>query len=176
MAAHYSQIWGKVHNVVEPTPGRLLGLSSSFRVLEYKPRSKGGGWIYATCGMAGYNEDGIELHLVSPRRYLGHADTLAAIAHYHLTEAKINLNAIVNIGISWMDDSICTYGLISLPYLYGPMLENYVYQDQSVKCYWLVPITGSERAYAVQFGVEKLESLFDKVSLDYLNPNRDSVI
>ena len=54
----------------------------------------------------------------------------------------------------WLPDSNCDHGLISLPFLDGPALENASILGQSVRILWLIPITRAEREYKVQHGVE----------------------
>lgn len=54
----------------------------------------------------------------------------------------------VNFGQPWLDASSCVHGLISLPYLDGPTLENPELPDgRVIKFDWLVPITPAEVQY-----------------------------
>jgi hypothetical protein len=45
-----------------------------------------------------------------------------------------------------------------------------------IRFLWLIPISASEVIYKKQHGLEALESLFEQTNLDYLKPNRASVI
>ncbi len=74
-----------------------------------------------------------------------------------------------------MEGSDLGYGLISLPYLDGPGLENLETADGTVKFYWLIPITKAERDFATLNGLNALEELFEKSSFNYLDPRRKSV-
>ena len=49
-------------------------------------------------------------------------------------------------------------------------------KNRLIKCYWLIAITIAERNFKIVNGVEVLEDLFEKVSIDYLNPDRKSVV
>ena len=41
---------------------------------------------------------------------------------------------------------------------------------------WVIPITGEERAYAAEHGLEALEQRFEEAGLEYWDPHRGSVI
>jgi hypothetical protein len=80
----------------------------------------------------------------------------------------------VNFGEPVLPGSLCTQGLISLPYLDGPSLEWLA--EPRVRFLWLIPITGREVAFKKKFGTEALEEQFEKRQFDLLNPHRDSVV
>lgn len=150
----------------------------NLKILELPPLGKRKTWVYATCGMSMYQRfHDIELHMHSPRQFMEHAETLIAIAHYHLTEAVLGLGHTVNIGKPWMPGSKCDRGLISLPYLDGPDLEKgRLDNGWAARCLWLIPITESEVKFKASNGLNELEKLFEKKLLDYANPNRQPVI
>ena len=119
----------------------------------------------------------LELHLFSPVQTEDNVELLTVIAHYHRTGSMLALGHTVNFGRPWLPGSVCEYGLISLPYLDGPKLEHFYTDDgSSVRFLWLLPITKAERDYKKSFGLEELERRFDAASVDYLNPNRQSVV
>jgi hypothetical protein len=74
-----------------------------------------------------------------------------------------------------MGTSRSEYGLVSLPYLDGPSLENLKTDSKELKFYWLIPVTYSEVEFKKQNGLEALEELFDRIGFDYLNPDRNAV-
>jgi len=117
----------------------------------------------------------IELHMFSPRESDEVVELLAVTAHYHRTAAKLGLGHSVNFGRPWMDTSKSEYGLVSLPYLDGPSLENLKIDSKELKFYWLIPVTSSEVAFKKQNGLEALEELFDRARFDFLNPERIAV-
>src|ERR1700743_2734401 len=114
---HYTNIWGSAFTKRNYESGPMSRLSEEFRILEYSPNTQRTMWTYATCGMSSFDDtDPIELHIFSQKQDKGLVELLTAIAHYHMTGVKLNINHIVNFGNPWQDESICTYGLISLPY------------------------------------------------------------
>lgn len=175
---HYNSIWGNFPNELLLKKGPIEKLNPNFRVLEYPPTKKREMWTYATCGMAnGLNgSNNIELHMFSSVKDVGVVEILTAVAYYHKNTAKLDLNHTVNFGQSWQNNSICTYGFISLPYLDGPDLETMQNSKVSIKFYWLIPITKKEVEYKIDYGTNELEVLFEEKGLDYLNPSRGSLI
>jgi len=120
----------------------------------------------------------LELHLFSPVQHEAHVELLTVIAHYHRTGNMLALGHTVNFGKPWFSGSSCDHGLISLPYLDGPSLEHLRTNnsEHDVQFLWLLPITKSERDYKKAHGIEALEQRFDDISVDYLNPTRQSVV
>ena len=103
-------------------------------------------------------------------------ELLVVTAHYHRTGAPLGLGHTINFGRSWLDASQCQYGLVSLPYLDGPSLEDLEIDSEAVKFYWLIPVTQPEVEFKKRHGLDALEQKFDSVGLDYINPNRSSVV
>lgn len=134
-------------------------------------------WTYATCGMS-QNDDneGMELHVFSSMQNVGLIELLTTIVFYHRIEKNLGLNHTVNFGRPWQDNSKCTHGFISLPYLDGPQLENMIYAGKPIKFYWLIPITTDELEFKKANGTEALEARFDSTNFNYLDNNRSSVI
>lgn len=137
-------------------------------------------WAYCTCCMSQKQDTNpIELHIFSEKKDESLIELLTAIVYYHKNINKLNIWHTVNFGRGWQDDSSCNYGLISLPYLDGPKLENLYLDDATEKCvkfYWLIPITKLEVDYKKEYGIDALELLFEKQSFNYLNPYRKSVV
>ena len=162
-----------VNLACEPT-GKLV---EGFIVLEIPPNKQHDMYCYCTVGMSAERSDNlIELLVYSPKTDLSLVELLTACASYHRNNTALNLHHTVNIGQPWLDSSICDYGFISLPYLDGEELELFQFEDTTINCYWLIPITKEERDYKIKNGVEALEQLFEDKQLDYLNPNRKSLI
>jgi len=83
----------------------------------------------------------------------------------------------VNFGMPWQNSSQCSFGLISLPYLDGPELENFkIKKNKVLKFYWLIPITQKEVEYKMQNGVEALEAKLEENAFNYTNTKRISVV
>ena len=147
-----------------------------FTILVNPPTKNRDMWTYATVGMSDTENDSIELHLFSEIENDDLVEILTVVAYYKLTENKIGLDDTVNFGKSWLPNSNCDYGLISLPYLDGEKLEKLKIDNKQISFYWLIPITKNERDYRWKFGIEKLEELFEKKQINYLDPNRKSLV
>ena len=121
----------------------------------------------------------IELHLFSPKKDGSLIELLTTVAYYHKNTRRLNLWHTVNFGRGWQDKSACEYGLISLPYLDGPTLEDLYLaspEEKIFKFYWLIPVTKQEVDYKKKYGIEALEQLFELQSFNYLDSNRKSVV
>jgi hypothetical protein len=118
----------------------------------------------------------IELHILSPCESNDNVDLLAMVAHYHRTAASVNLGHSVNLGRPWFPQSQCTRALISLPYVFGPELEDGPSAPTMVRFLWLLPITERELQFAKLNGLQALEERFERAGLNYLDPMRPSVI
>lgn len=156
-------------------------ISEDFCILEFPPHKnlwKQDYWKYSTCGMSDLSIiPAIELHLFSYKQDETLIELLTAIAYYHrISDARLNLHHTVNFGRPWENNSICIYGLISLPYVHGPSLEIFNFQEYQVKCYWLIPITFNERNFKKEYGIELLEEKFEESKVDLLNPHRLSIV
>lgn len=175
MTQHYSAIWGG-------TPASHVWRAGwrpfpqECRILEFRPTGKRFYWVYATCGMTETDKPPLlEIFLMSREQSEDHVELLTAIAHYHQTGARLGLGHTVNFGRPWLRGSRCSFGLLSLPYTFGPALENGKADGKDVRVLWLFPITAQERALATERGLNALEELFEAKQVDYLNPLRESV-
>lgn len=174
---HYESAWGGTMSVCSFVRGPIQHLPVDFAVVCLPPSERRTMWTYATIGMSGIDDERpIELHIFSPRQSDEVVELLFATAHFHATGEPLDLGHTVNFGRPWMDDSQCDHGLITLPYLDGPGLENFNTDNYLAKCYWLVPVTPAEVLFKVNWGVERLEELFEKSNFHYANPLRHSVV
>ena len=167
--------------VTRPSPDdetTAAGLrAKGFKVLLFPPRAERDLWTYATCGMSyGIVSDGMELHLFSPEKSDDLVEILYALAHFHHTGSMLGLWHTVNFGRPWLRSSECNFGLISLPYLDGPTLENSKHGNDEIKFYWLIPVTGAEVDFKKKSGIEALESKFEESDFQYYNPGRPSLV
>ena len=174
---HYRKVWN-----IEPEPcpfsaGPVHELPLDFSVIKFPPHMTRQVWTYATCCMSQPSDQRpIELYMFSPLEADEVVELLVVTAHYHRTTAPLGLGHTVNLGRPWLDASACKYGLVSLPYLDGPSLEDLETASKALKFYWLLPVTHSEVEFKKKHGLDALEQKFDSVSLDYINPNRSSVV
>ncbi len=175
---HYQKAWGYPTSTRLTWPGGLeWQLPLGFNVLEVPPHSQRPMWTYATIGMSAQGDaPPLELHLFSQTQYQPHAELLSSVAHYHCTGDYLGLSHTVNFGRPWMPESHCDHGLISLPYLDGPLLEWGDIAGRKTRFLWLVPISNAEKTFRHTHGMEALESLFESRDFDYFDPLRISFI
>ncbi len=169
---HYQESWNNKGELIMWDKGPTHKLNPDFEILEFAPSKSRNMWTYATVCMSPLEDNPmLELHVFSSKSDSSIVELLTAAANYHQNNARFGLNHTMNFGRPWQDNSLCTYGFISLPYLDGPDLEIYTSGAIESHCYWLIPITESEVLYKEKNGSEALEELFDN-GLDYLNPSR----
>lgn len=174
---HYQLAWNASGTILKMSSGPWREISPEFCVLEFEPIQHRTLWTYVTLGMSAVQSDPrLELHMVSMRQDRTLVELLTATAHYHATGEQVALGHSVNLGRSWQDESPCTFGLVSLPYLDGPELENFEQNGDRVKCLWLIPITPQEVRFKVDHGLEALEQRFDQIDFRYADPDRKSVV
>jgi hypothetical protein len=122
--AHYHRVWGTAGTACAFSEGPTYQLPADFRVLRLPPHGGRTVWTYATRGMSQPGEARpIELHMFAPRETTEVVELLFATAHFHRTEAPLDVRHSVHFGKPWLGRSACHYGLVSLPYLDGPELE-----------------------------------------------------
>jgi hypothetical protein len=174
---HYEDIWSNIGTSVQWDLGPTSDLPIGFSILEFEPTVDREMWTYATCGMSSIcSKNLIELHIFSPVRDKSLVELLTVIAHYHKTGSYLDLNHTVNFGRPWLPDSLCEYGLISLPYIDGVKLEKLVLDHFYIHCLWLIPITPEEVIYKKEKGIESLEEEFERNNFNYADPYRRSVV
>ncbi len=176
---HYNKNWHNGSVIMHWPEGPINDLYDDFCILEFPPSEFRDMWTYATCGMSNLQEEEpIELHIFSSIQDESLVELLTIIAYYHKNTSNLGLWHSVNFGRPWQGESICTYGLVSLPYLDGPDLENmYIPEvDNNLKFLWLIPITEDEAGYKDKYGVEPLEEKFEEKQFNYIDSNRKSVL
>jgi len=175
---HYESYFGKSGKQLKLDRGPIEKLHSDFYVLELTPNDKHNMFCYCTVGMSvdRFDENLIELVLYSPRPDNSIVELLTCCASFHRNKMPLNIHHTVNVGQPWLGNSKCDHGFISLPYLEGEQLELFDFGDKTIHCYWFIPITEKERDYKIENGCEALEQLFEEKQIDYLNPNRDSLV
>lgn len=175
---HFETWFGKPGKKMKLEYGPQEKLHLDFSVLEIAPNNRHSMFCYCTVGMSvdRLDENKIELVLYSPRPDNSLVELLTVCASYHRNKLPLNIHHTMNIGQPWLSNSKCDYGFISLPYLDGDGLEFFNFAGQDIHCYWLIPITEKERDFKVEHGCEELEDLFESKNIDYLNPDRESLV
>ncbi|MCB2154331.1 suppressor of fused domain protein [bacterium] len=175
ITCHYEQTWKGQGTALQWASGPRDDLPSAFRVLRFSPTASRGLWTYATNCMSMPDDSiPIELHLLSPVESNAHVELLNAIAHYHRTGARLDHGHTVDFGRPWLPGSECDCGLVSLPYLDGPLMER-SYKIPT-RFLWLIPITSKGRDFKKEGGLEALETIFDGFPDFYHDPNRRSIV
>lgn len=173
---HYRRYWGENFQPRQWAMGPTHKHPPNLRVLEFAPHGDRTMWSYATAGMSCEKHgQALELHMFSGYQTERIVELLAIVASYHFNNAELGLHHRINFGGPWLENSKCTRGFISLPYLDGPDLEFLCLGGSHVRFLWLIPITESEAELVDTDGVEELESRFERRSFDYLDPNRAGV-
>lgn len=175
--AHYATVWPAPPARLRWTLGPVHQLPSDFGVLQIARTAEV--TAYATACMSQPADlDRLELHALSrstdPPTSDSITELLTVIAHYHRHGPGLGVGHTVNFGRPWMPGSLCTRGLLSLPYLDGPDLEWMT--EPRVRFLWLLPITEDELAFKKQHGLEALERRFEASQFNYLDPLRESVV
>lgn len=176
---HYCGIWGECSYQASWKKGPVQALPPDFRLLVFSPTEQRSTWIYATVGMSRKGDDDpVEIHLHSPVETQDHLELLTAVGHYHHTGHRLGLGHTINFGRPWLPMAAASYGVITLPYLDGPTLERCLDEDATLltQCYWLIPITKSEREYIKKRGLEAMEKLFETQDIQYADPARKGLV
>lgn len=175
---HYEDHFGTKGNKTVWNLDPHKKMHPDFYILEFAPNERHNMWTYCTVGMSLDRKDDnlIELFIFSPKKDDALIELLTIITSYHRNSAPLNIHHTFNIGQPWLDDSICDYGFISLPYVDGKELEIFKFENNTFHCYWVIPITESEKEYKIEKGSVALEDLFEEKGIEYLNPYRQSLI
>jgi hypothetical protein len=175
---HYESYYGKNGKHLNLEYGPKEKLHPDFFILELTPNKRHSMFCYCTVGMSAdrFDDNLIELVVYSPHADNSIVELLTFCASYHRNKLPLNIHHTVNVGQPWLHNSKCDHGFISLPYLEGQDLEIFNFGEHKIHCYWLIPITEKERDYKIDKGCEALEQLFEQKQLDYLNPNRESLV
>ena len=121
-------------------------------------------------------EHAVELHMFSPVEDDSILEILYSAASYHYHDATLGSPHTLNFGRTWTPHSLCTHGVIQQPFIDGPTLEIFDSKEFHAHCYWLLPITEQEKDFAVSQGFDALAEIFETNGLDYLDPNRASLV
>jgi hypothetical protein len=157
--------------------GPMARSHPGFHVLEVAPGPQSQLWNYVSVGAADLhapNETRLEFLLCTDRPTERAVELVTMAAWYHERDG-LGLGHTLPIGEAWVPGASCDHFFVSLPYPYGPDLEL-LPNGGDARILWLLPITKSERDYAVTHGPEALEQLFDGNSIEYWVADRPSVV
>ena len=168
------------HEIAEHqwTLGPMPDAMPEFRVLCAGPGPRIDCWTYLSLGVSTvmHDESGLlEFFVVAPSEDQRHVELVTMVAWYHKTRI-LGLGHTVPIGHPWLPNSLCDQLLVSKPYPFGPELEICNFDGGHVHCFWLLPITATERDFKVANDLEALEQLFDKAAIEFWDESRKSVV
>jgi hypothetical protein len=116
----------------------------------------------------------IEFVLASDGESARHVELVTMTAYYH-TKHQLGVGHTLPIGESWLQESACNHLLVSVPYPWGPDLEELDFSGELIRFLWLLPITEAEKNLRLAYGLEALEQRFDDAAIRYWDPERQSV-
>lgn len=179
LEAHLQKFFrGHVLHKVHAEPGNIDEVVPGFEVAVIGPGPQTKLWTYASLGAhraTPRGHEAIEFVCVvrEPNPIL--VERLAMVAYYHATEG-LGEGHTFPVGEPWVANSTLDHVLVSLPYPFGPDLENLETAHGVIRYLWLLPITAAERRFKEQAGQEALESRFDDVELEFDDMTRASVV
>jgi len=150
-------------------------------VIRVTPHSPAEPWIYLTHGASlcvPGATDRFEFFILAPYENPRHVQTLAMLATARTRgDSKLDVGSSIDLGKGWIDGSICDHLLVSLPYPFGPEFETCAAgAEGKVRYLWLLPINSRENAFLQKSGLEALEQKFEDADMDFLDPDRPSVV
>jgi hypothetical protein len=158
--------------------GPISRANPHFRALRVAPASPGDLWTYVSVGGWAATSDvdyGLEFILTLAAETPRAIEMLAMTVYYH-RGGRLGLGHTYPIGEPWLPGSQCDHILVSLPYPFGPELQQCHVGDRHVDFLWLLPITKAEQAFKAAHGQEALEMRFEESGLRYWEVERESVI
>jgi hypothetical protein len=179
--SHLNGFWpDRPHEELVWTLGPIMQTLPRFRVRRIAPAERRDPWVYVTVGAWEATADqphGTEFFLLSPEENPLHVELLAMVANLHADDRyRLNVGSTINIGRPWMEGSTADHLLVSLPYPYGPALEQCELGERHVRYLWLVPITATEANLVRQQGLEVLERLLEQSNVNVMSPKRRSLV
>ena len=103
---------------------------------------------------------------------------LAKVAYYNAgpPDHRLGVGHTIPIGEPWVKCSNLDHVLLSVPYLWGPSLEDLVLADRHIRVLWALPIYRIEAEYRHLHGLEELERKLEADGVDVLDPFRNPAV
>lgn len=152
-----------------------------FFVYQVEPGPRFEAWTYVTSGCwraTAKHGHGLEFVLSAPDDDDRHVELLFMNAYYHAGQEsqRLDIGHTVPIGESWVAGGELDHLLVSLPYAYGPDLEQLRWNTGHARLLSLMPITSAERDFKAAHGIEALEQRLEDAAVDFTDPTRGSVV
>lgn len=167
--------------ILGPAAGPIHQRVPNLHILRLSPASGEHGWLYITAGIWDSTQrsgHGLEFILLAPQAADVHVETLTMIAFYHASGGSdaLDLGHTVPIGRPWLPGATSDHLLVSLPYPWGPSLEECPLPEGHARILWLLPITKAERDFKAEHGQEALEQRLEDAGIIPDDPKRASVV
>jgi hypothetical protein len=167
--------------VLPPAPGPIHRRVPDFHVLRLAPGLREGGWLYVSSGLwdaTQHHGHGLEFVLYAAEPSDQHVETVTMTAYYHAGGGAdaLDVGHTVPIGRPWLPGSDCDHLLVSLPYLWGPSLEECTFPEGHIRVLWLLPVTRAEKTFCHAHGLEALEQRLEDAGIEPTDPARASVV
>jgi suppressor of fused protein SUFU len=156
--------------------GPIKDIIPEFQVIKFSPGKKCDQWVYCSVGTSKINHETAgryEFIVISPVESERIVQMLAMATYFH-SQHGLQYTDTVPIGEPWLEGSLCDNWLVSLPYSFDQSLELILTNRTRVAC--LIPISGAEREYIAENGLEALEQQFDEVKVKHWEIDRVSVV
>jgi hypothetical protein len=135
---------------------------------------------YISAGMSRLSPPGAGLHdyiIASPFATEEHRELITMMASLMQSRGRAwHLGEVIDIGRPWIHGGTPDRLLVSLPYPFGPALEEADSVIPGLRLLWLLPIHAAEEAFLHAHGLEMLEDRFEEESIDFLDPARPCVV
>jgi hypothetical protein len=157
---------GKAWNLVD---------DEEFHVLEFAPGPRSDRWTYVSVGSGTVKpENGRRLEFVLCSREPSdrHVEIVEVAAFYHLNSQTLDVGYTVPIGQPWLPGGTLDHLLVTLPYPFGPTLEQFHSGRHHAHLLWLVPIAECEAQLNRERGLDALEARLESSGIDYSDPVR----
>ena len=144
------------------------------RVLRVAPSYASEPWVFVSLGGWTLGREaggGTELVLLAEDDDPRHARTVAD-ALLQLRDHPVQEGRFVRFPGGWVPGSPSDHGLVTLPYPYGPGLEDVEGSPLPIRLLWLCPVTEAEVAFGRSMGLEALEQRLEGIL--YQDPLRAS--
>jgi len=144
------------------------------RVVHIAPSYRSEPHVYLSVGAWILGQEaggGTELFLLADEAAPSHAHAVGD-ALLQLGEHPVQNGQFVRLAGGWTPGSACDQGLVTLPYPYGPALEQVQDSPLPIRILWLCPVTSAERAFGERLGLEALEQRLE--GIHFQDPRRPS--
>jgi hypothetical protein len=156
-------------------PGPTPVILPEFRVLHFLAGPRFGTPVYVSVGASlvrpGYHR---EFVLTPPSADPSHVETLAMVAYYHHAHG-LDIGHTFPVGRPCFPGGAADHFLVSLPYPFGPELEQCLTAGHDTQFLWLLPVYKSEVRFRHAHDLEALELLFEDPPINILDGRRPPV-